>query len=145
MSADESKQNPPETPPITEVHLESLYLEGGMGIDAEGIHAHSISLRLSGRPDHETEMSGELILDPNVCQLDDFGDTEICTKIAIRRLEVKVVLQHREDPSPLRRRYFEVTGPDLPEGLAFIVSARLERCYLKLDNQLVPLFSAIAA
>jgi len=36
--------------------------------------------------------------------------------------------------------HFEVTGPDLSRPLSLIVQGGLERCYLKLDQQLAPLY-----
>jgi hypothetical protein len=122
------------------LRLHSLYLDSGFRVSEEGLAGHTLSLLLSGRLDHDTEMAGTLVLDPNRCSLNEFGDPHICTKIAVRQTAVKVVLQRLGDPKHLRRRYYEVTGPELPRPLALIVQGGLERCYLKLDQQLAPLY-----
>jgi hypothetical protein len=79
-----------------------------------------------------------LILDPNQCSLNAFGDCEGCTRMAARRIDVTVVQQRLADPAHLGRRFFKVQGSDLPE-LTFILQGTFQRCYLKLDRQLVPL------
>jgi hypothetical protein len=122
------------------VRLESLYLDGGFRITDDGPEVHSIALRLSGRLDHDAELSGTLVLDPNRCTLNDFGDPQGCTRMAPRELAVRVVLQRLGDPKHLRRRYFEVSGAELPRTIALVVQGSLERCYLKLDQQLAPLY-----
>jgi hypothetical protein len=123
------------------VQLQSLYLESGFRLSEDGLQGHTISLLLSGHLDHDAEMAGTLVLDPNRCSLNEFGDPQVCTKIAIRAIPVKIVLQrHLGDPRHLRRRLFEVTGPDLSRPLALIVQGGLERCYLKLEQQLAPLY-----
>jgi hypothetical protein len=122
------------------VRLCSLYLENGFHLAEAGLQAHKLSLLLAGRLDHDAEIAGTLILDPNRCSLNELGDPEICTKIAIRQVPVKVVLQRMGDPRHLRRRYYEVSSPELPRPLALVVQGGLERCYLKLDQQLAPLY-----
>ena len=50
--------------------------------------------------------------------------------------------QRLSDPKRLGRKYFQVTGSGLPTGLGLIIQGAFERCYLKLDTQLVPLYRA---
>jgi hypothetical protein len=105
--------------------------------------ARSLSLSLSGGS--EARLKGTLILDPNVCSLDAFGDPQGCTKIAVRGIEVDVRRVRIADPASLMRRSFEVTGEGLPPGLVMIVQGQLaagelERCYFKLGSELVPLY-----
>lgn len=121
------------------VHLESMYLDQGFIVAPAARAAHTVSLLLSGSPELEVEMSGTLILDPNQCTLDDFGDRQGCTRIATRPVQVTVVRQRLADPANLGRRFFEVRGEDLPT-MTFILHGTLQRCYLKLDRQLVPLY-----
>ena len=121
------------------VHLESMYLDKGFTVAPEARPAHTVSLLLSGSPEQEVEMSGTLILDPNQCSLDDFGDRQGCTRMATRAIDVTVVRQRLADPANLGRRFFQVRGDDLP-ALTFILQGTLQRCYLKLDRQLVPLY-----
>lgn len=122
------------------VRLESLYLESGFSIEKDGRAVHMVSLLLSGRPDRATEISGTMHLDPNTCSLNAFGDREGCTKIGVRSVQVNVNLMRLGDPRHMKRRFLSVRGEGLPEGLALIVQGQLERCYLKLDRQIVPLF-----
>ncbi|HEX2690886.1 MAG TPA: hypothetical protein VHN14_29940 [Kofleriaceae bacterium] len=122
------------------VHLGSCYLDTGFRLAADGPGGHTVQLLVSGRLGSDTEMSADLILDPNRCSLDAFGDREGCTRMAVRRVEVTLVRQRLADPRQLGRRYFAVTGPELPAPLALIVDPNLEHCCLKLDHQLVPLY-----
>lgn len=119
--------------------LESLYLEG-VKLDEELPGLHFVGLSLFGRPDRHSELTGTLTLDPNTCQLNAWGDREGCTRMMSKALNVQVVQQRLADPSGLHRRFFEVTGPGVPEKTALIVQGKLERCYLKLGKHLVPLF-----
>lgn len=120
------------------VHLESMYLDKGFTVAPEARPAHTVSLLLSGSPELEVEMSGTLILDPNQCSLNEFGDRQGCTRMGTRPIDVTVVRQRLADPANLGRRFFQVRGNDLP-ALTFILHGTLQRCYLKLDRQLVPL------
>lgn len=120
--------------------LGSCYLDTGFHLSADGPGAHTVQLLASGHLGSDTEMSADLILDPNRCSLDAFGDREGCTRMAVRRVEVTLVRQRLADPRQLGRRYFAVTGPELPAPLALIVDPTLEHCCLKLDHQLVPLY-----
>jgi hypothetical protein len=122
------------------VRLESLYMEDGVSLEQDDRPVHTVSLMLSGRPDRAAEISGTMHLDPNTCSLNVFGDREGCTKIAVRSVPVSINLTRLADPRHTKRRFFTVRGEGLSEGLALIVQGQLERCYLKLDRQLVPLF-----
>jgi hypothetical protein len=133
---------PPPTNADFQAQLESLYLDDALVLpDAQP--AHSVSLQLAGTSD--TLMEGVLSLDPNTCSLNAFGDPGACTLIAIQGIAVDIRQREIADPSNLNRRFYDVTGEGLPPGLALIVQGRLqqgglERVYLKLDEQLVPLF-----
>jgi hypothetical protein len=121
-----------------EQRLESSYLASGFRVDYDAPVAHTVALILPADADHQTQMSGTLILDPNQCSLNSFGDRETCTRLASRRIEVNVVLQRLADPRHLGRSYFAVTGPGLSQ-LALIAHRGFERCYLTLEQQVVPL------
>lgn len=136
-------QPPQDTDPRVKLRLESLYMSRGLLLGSDAPQARLVSLMLSGSSD--AEMKGTLVLDPNDCTLNPFGDPQGCTKIASRRIEVDVVRMRLADPTPLMRRYYEVRGKGLPQTLAMIVQGRLakgglERCYLVLGNELMPLF-----
>jgi hypothetical protein len=136
-------QGPGPIAPAVDVELESLYLDDSVAVATNTPPARSISLRLTGRSD--AEMTGTLVLDPNTCSLNAFGDPQICTLIAVRGIEVVVRRLAITDPSNLMRRYYEVTGEGLPQGMALIVRGELEeggldRGYLVVGSELVPLY-----
>lgn len=123
------------------VHLASCYLDGGVRVAEDGPAARAMSLTVSGSLDGDGAMSGALILDSNRCTLNDFGDRESCTRMAVRRIEVRIVLQRLADPKHLDRRYFQVMGDGLLPALGLVIQGALERCYLTLDQQVVPLYA----
>lgn len=134
----------PDPSPIVEpLRLESLYLNTSIRLIEDGPPARTVSLTLSQIS--QAEMMGTMILDPNVCSLDDFGDQQGCSKIAVRGIDVELQLAQIVDPTPAGRRLFEVSGEGVPKGMALIVQGdlregELERCYLKLGMELVPLY-----
>jgi len=139
-SLDEMEGNPIDpTTTLTATTLESLYLNPGAKLGGDREY-HNVRLALDGRLGCDTEMDGRLVLDPNICSLNDFGDRTGCTKIAFKVIDVRVVRMRLGDPSGLGRSFFSVTGDDLPQGLALITYEHLERCYLKLEDQLLALF-----
>lgn len=127
-----------------DLQLESLFLgEPARFGGEERMPAHTVSLRLSGSSD--AEMEGTLGLDPNTCTLNAFGDREICTLIATFGIEVEVERLEVDDPADLGRRIYSVRGENLPPELRMVVQGqlrpgRIERAYLLLEGQLVPLF-----
>jgi hypothetical protein len=128
---------------IRSVQLESLYSNDPVRLGTDVLPARSLSLHLVGRTD--TALKGTLVLDPNTCSLGPFGDRRACTRIAVRAIDVEVERVRTLDPGRLRRRLFDVSGEGLPEGLSMIVQGQLEagaleRCYLKLGAELVPLY-----
>lgn len=140
------------------LRLESCYLDSGFRLSSEDLAAHSITLLLPDCLRRGDKMSGSLFLDPNQCTLNAFGDREACTRIASRQIEVTLVLQPLSDPQHLGRQYFQVTGDGLPPALGLIIQPQpqpqpgqrqgkgaFERCYLKLDKQVVPLYRAAGA
>lgn len=135
------RSNPVPSSAGRSLRLESYYLDSGFRLSSEDRPAHSISLVLSDGPGKGDKMSGSLFLDPNECTLNAFGDREACTRIASRQIEVTLVFQHLSDPKHLGRRYFQVTGDGLPPALGLIIQGQgaFERCYLKLERQVVPL------
>lgn len=132
-----------QEPQQLELRLESLYSNTSVRLTNDGPPAHTVSLTLSGRIG--STLMGTLALDPNACSLDAFGDRQACTRIAVRGIDVELQLVRVVDPARLGRRLYAVSGEGLPRGLAMIVrgnlaAGRLERCYLALGAELVPLF-----
>jgi hypothetical protein len=122
-----------------ELRFESSYLATAVKLMVDGPAAHGVVLELSQR-NGDAEMKGRLMLDPNTCSLNAFGDREACTRIAVRSVDVEVVRQRLGDPKQLGRRVYEVRGEGLAGGLVLIMSPRMHRTYLKLESQIVPLF-----
>jgi hypothetical protein len=133
----------PDAEPATQsLRLESLYLNTNVRFTNDAPPAHTVSLTLSGRTG--STLVGRLALDPNTCSLNVFGDREACTRIAVWGYDVELQLVRMIDPARMGRRYYEVSGEGLAKDLALIVrgdleAGRLERCYLKLGMELVPL------
>lgn len=130
-------------PPVQTVQLESLYLDDRFRMAEDALPARTISLLVSGRADDV--LVGTLLLDPNMCTLDAFGDRQSCTRIGVRGIEVALRRSRLEDPQGLGRRHYEVVGEGLPRELALVVQGELqagalERCYLVLGRALVPLY-----
>jgi len=133
---------PPQPPGPVSLQLESLYLDDGLQVGTN-IIARTVSLTLEGSSDEALE--GTLLLDPNACSLDAFGDPEICTLIAVSGIEVDLDHLTLTDPTGRMRRIYAVRGRGLPPDLRMIVQGRLEageleRAYLKLGTELVPLY-----
>jgi hypothetical protein len=123
----------PGEPTVTEglVILESMYL-------ADSKLGHGVAFSVPKKP--TTHWHGALNIDPNVCQLNEFGDRTGCTKIAIRHYDVEVTQLRLADPLHLGRRIFRVDGNDLPAPITLIADARFQRFHLKTERELIPLF-----
>lgn len=129
------------TPPTHphRLNLESLYLPVSASFGADGLAAHAVRLTLSG-PADAAELTGSLLLDPNACSLNAFGDREMCTKIAVRSLRVTATRMRLADPKDLQRIYYALHGDHLPTGTALIMYPHRERIYLKSATALVSLY-----
>ncbi|MCX4240487.1 hypothetical protein [Paraliomyxa miuraensis] len=130
-------------PMVESLRIESLYMHRGVKLIAEGLPTRGVSLKLYGRIN--SAMKGMLILDPNQCSLDVFGDRLLCTRIASRGIEVELRRLTLTDSAGLMRKYFEITGEGLTGDVALIVQGsllpgELERCYLVVGSVLVPLY-----
>jgi hypothetical protein len=83
----------------TPYQVTPLQLSTGRAVHRIGIHA-------------EDEGSARVTLDPNVCQLDPFGDTAGCTKIAVFSFEARIRLLEERDGKRLFA--LDPDGPDQP-------------------------------
>lgn len=134
----------PDEEPITEsLRLQSLYANTSVRLTNDAPPAHTVSLTLDERTG--STLTGTLLLDPNTCSLDAFGDREACTRIAVRAIDVELQLVRLIDPARRGRRLYAVSGEGLPKDLALIVrgsfeTGELERAYLELGAELLPLF-----
>ncbi len=64
--------------------------------------------------DSVEEGSAQLVLDPNGCSLNQFGDTTICTLMAPRVFECELKPLKLADPLKLNRTVFEIVPTDFP-------------------------------
>lgn len=131
----------------TSVHFESPYLATAFPLALDAPSAHVMSLFAYGRFAQEA-LRARLVADPNVCELDDYGDRTPCTRLATRVYEVALTRLRAHAVPTLRapgsgaggRTVFAVTGADLPEGLTLVVHPQGNRVYLKRGRVLVPLY-----
>jgi pyrimidine deaminase RibD-like protein len=98
------------------IAAQSVYLHDTL----EGAHQLGLNAVLTG-----TSGKGSLTLDPNTCSLDDFGDPQICTKIAVRSVPVELKQVKLADPTGAGRRLYEVAGEGLENELLLVVPAKL--------------------
>jgi hypothetical protein len=58
--------------------------------------------------------SGVLLLDPNACSLNEFGDRSECTLIGFPQRKVTLARLRADDPLKQGRRLYSVTGEKVP-------------------------------
>lgn len=114
------------------VVLESMYL-------TDSKLGHGVRFSVPRRA--ETTWHSVLIVDPNLCQLNEFGDRTGCTKIATRHFDVDVTRLRLADPLGLGRQIFQLVGRDLPVPIRLVADSRFQRFYLVTDRELIPLFA----
>lgn len=71
----------------------------------------------------EGELGGkaQVILDRNLCTLNQFGDTQSCTRMFIAPVEVKLTQLRLADPSGKARRIFRLEGQLEPDGSQYFL------------------------
>ena len=76
-------------------------------------HTHQIAI--------EGELGGEgtLALDPNTCTVTQFGETGICTRIAVQRIPIRFVRVRLADDTGQGRRLYQLDGQLQPEGYRY--------------------------
>ncbi len=65
---------------------------------------------------------GVLMLDPNTCGLNEFGDAQASTRLAHDHYKVELQRLDTKDPNKLRRYLYSVTGEGLPKSLFLVVA-----------------------
>lgn len=118
---------------------ESVYLGAQVPLSPDAPPGRKFTLSVNGWLGEESVL-GQLVVDPNVCQLNEFGDRTSCTRIASRTYDVALTRLRIPDPAHLDRKVFAVTGQGLPEDLVLVVYPYGDRMYLKHDRAIVPLF-----
>lgn len=131
----------PPTPHGDELDLVSMYLNPPVG------RAHGISLRL-GPPDEEGTRKGQLLLDPNHCGLDGWGDRTGCTRMAIHVLEVRTTHMRTYDKTGHQRVHHSVSSPELHDEQLNLIEYPAAGLWYLVDERegneprVVPLFAA---
>lgn len=101
---------------VKDVNVGSSYLTVPIEVDATDASAVSISGELGGR--------AQLILDPNVCWLNLFGDPVVCTQMAAELRSVWLVKVDIPDPMGKGRQLYEIQGLGGPETNYLVVPRR---------------------
>lgn len=121
-----------------DLRLESAYLAKALPLSIDAPAAHAVTLLVDGWLGQEA-VRARLVADPNVCDVDDFGDRTACTRLAPRTYAVALTRLRAADPRCAGRRLFAITGAGLPDGLTLVMYPQGDRVYLKLGDHLVPL------
>lgn len=97
---------------VREIDLRTAYLDSPIG------RARQIAIigTLAG-PDGGR---GEIVLDPNTCRLDEYGDPVECTAIAPQRVRVQFQLLKPADPQRNQPLLYRIAGDGLPRELFLV-------------------------
>lgn len=114
--------------------LESLYLDRGSAL------GHKVVLALPDHAEFLEEWEACLWTDPNTCTTNDFGDREVCTKMAIRKTNLRGSRARTEDPKRAGRRIYLLSDHQLPQPLHLVVDAHGQRWFLKSESELIALY-----
>jgi len=106
---------------------------------------HGISLRL--QPEVQGTREGVLVVDPNTCQIDAWGDRGGCTRIALQTISIRATRQRTADPKGQGRVLWGVHGAELQAQAVHLVQDPagpwmlvLER--VRAETAVIPLFGA---
>lgn len=128
------------TPTAGELDLVSMYLNPPVS------RAHGIALRLS--PEVQGTRKGQLLLDPNHCGLDVWGDRDKCTRMAIHVMEVQTTRMRTYDETGRGRVLHRVSSPELHDEQLSLIEYPAAGLWYLVDErdgnepQIVPLFAA---
>ena len=123
-----------------QLDLVSMYLNTSLP------RAHGIRLRLG--PDHRGTRKGTMVLDPNTCGLDLWGDRTWCTKRAARPFEVTSTRMRTHDDAGHQRVFHSLASPEFDvETVNLIEYPRAGLWYLvytvkETGTSVIPLFAA---
>ncbi len=89
------------------IDLSTVYLPDGVA------NARLITVR------GELGGAGTLVLDPNTCVTNAFGDRTVCTEIAPLPIEIRMSRVNAADPSGRGRRIYRLDGKGIPADTSF--------------------------
>ena len=116
--------------------MESLYLANGRHL------GHKVTLVLPEGAELLDEWEATIWIDPNTCSVNDFGDREACTRIAVRHGAIHGSRARLEDPMKCERRVYLLSGEMVSSPISLVVDAAFGRWFLKADNELIALYPA---
>lgn len=90
------------------ISAQTVYLHDAI----EGFHRISIFGELGGK--------GTLILNPNTCSTNEFGDTVVCTRIAEMVVNITIKDTQQPDPAHLGRKLYSLEGTGLSNPLLLV-------------------------
>lgn len=104
-------------------------LSGSRKIALKTVYLHDVlekahCVMLKGELDDRGGGKGKLILDPNTCSLNDFGDRANCTKMAYIVYDVTFHGVKLADPSGMERKLYEISGAKLANKLFLVVPTK---------------------
>ncbi|MEZ4449919.1 MAG: hypothetical protein R3B09_10610 [Nannocystaceae bacterium] len=112
------------------MNLETMYFND-TGLFAG--HRIRIELERSGEPEHD--MVGSMILDPNACGLDLWGDRTVCTRMATLTHPARAVLMRTRDEKGHHRRHWALDVEGIPAvNFHLIEYGRVGYWYLVADG-----------
>ncbi|MEZ4296645.1 MAG: hypothetical protein R3B70_16885 [Polyangiaceae bacterium] len=120
------------------LRLESAYLSSALELGPGEPGAHAVELSVDGWLGQEA-LRGQLVIDPNACDVNDFGDRVARTRLPARSYSIALTRLRAEDPAHEGRRLYAITGKGLPEGLTLVLHPWGDRVCLKLADAMVPL------
>lgn len=104
-------------------------LTAGRKIALKTVYLHNVlekghGIMIKGELDNRGGGKGKLILDPNTCSLNDFGDRANCTKMAYIFYDVTFKGVKLADPSGMERKLYEISGAKLANRLFLVVPTK---------------------
>ncbi len=130
----------PPTDEGYDLDLVSMYLNPPVS------RAHGMALRLG--PEEGGSRKGLLLIDPNHCGLDGWGDRTGCTKMAIHAVPVQTTRMRTYDPTGRHRVLRRVSSPELHDETLSLIEYPAARLWYLVDERdndeprIVPLFDA---
>lgn len=97
------------------ISAQTVYLHEAI----EGFHRIAVLGELGGK--------ATLILNPNKCSTNEFGDTVVCTRIAEAVVNITIKDTAKPDPAHLGRKLYSLEGTGLPNPLLLVIWPTADR------------------